>query len=557
MLALKIIALGVLVLTVGVVIHELGSNRKANKTSGPDIFDINPTVGKPAIEAQGAMNVYFSDLGSQVEIRINAHGMPILYVDVNKDGAVDANGADLSYAGFPDGSTCIQRLRLNSEGKLDQSAACGNIANSATAHVRRSQDSWDVTWIIPKQELSPKGDNAHIAFQIFNENEQRGDYYPDAPFSKIYRLRFSPTGAVSPPIRASSPSPVPSTTPVGEQRAIDERLAEDKNPSVRFDPPVITTFQAEKDSIERGSTTVLRWSVTGATNVKIGPNLGILPAQGERTLSPTETTQYTLIAQGHAGQVTTRQLTLRVTSSPPSISSFLAEPASINKGSSTLLRWSVAGAATVRIEPGLGESQVQGERPVSPEQTTLYTLTAEGPGGRTSKQLTINVAVPPSPSINFDAEPSSLIQGQSTTLRWKVSGASRISIEPDIGTATTSGSRSVKPSHTTIYTLVAEGPGGSMTRELTVPVSAPGRTSGQIIWTGNVSGVQLVTIDKDHADVGELQGALPGLPCIIQPSNEKKVSVASTPGPRNNYERLVLRVTGNGPTKVVIKWSLQ
>ena len=96
-----------------------------------------------------------------------------------------------------------------------------------------------------------------------------------------------------------------------------------------------------------------------------------------------------------------------------------------------------------------------------------------------------------------------------------------------------------------------------MTRELTVPVSAPGRTSGQIIWTGNVSGVQLVTIDKDHADVGELQGALPGLPCIIQPSNEKKVSVASTPGPRNNYERLVLRVTGNGPTKVVIKWSLQ
>jgi len=115
----------------------------------------------------------------------------------------------------------------------------------------------------------------------------------------------------------------------------------------------------------------------------------------------------------------------------------------------------------------------------------------------------------------------------------------------------------VSPTRTTRYTLTAEGPGGSSTKELTVAVAAPGPSTGEIVWTGSVSGIQLITIDKDHADVGTLEGSLPGVPCIIQPINERRVSVASSPSPRNNYERLVLRITGNGPMRVVVKWSLQ
>jgi hypothetical protein len=84
-----------------------------------------------------------------------------------------------------------------------------------------------------------------------------------------------------------------------------------------------------------------------------------------------------------------------------------------------------------------------------------------------------------------------------------------------------------------------------------------GPSSGTIIWTGDIRREQLITIDKDHADIGKIQGSLPSVACIIQPTDSKRVSVASTPGPRNNYERLVLRVRGNGTTRVTIKWSLQ
>jgi hypothetical protein len=113
------------------------------------------------------------------------------------------------------------------------------------------------------------------------------------------------------------------------------------------------------------------------------------------------------------------------------------------------------------------------------------------------------------------------------------------------------------PLNTTRYILTAQGPGGVTNREITVSVSEPTTSSGELIWTGNVHGIQLITIDKDHADVGTLEGSLPGLPCIIQPVDEKKVSIASSPGPRNNYERLVLRVTGNGAMRVVVKWALE
>jgi len=82
-------------------------------------------------------------------------------------------------------------------------------------------------------------------------------------------------------------------------------------------------------------------------------------------------------------------------------------------------------------------------------------------------------------------------------------------------------------------------------------------TSGEIIWTGDVNGTQLITIDKDHADVGTLQGSLPGVVCIIQPLDEKHVSVVSTPGSENNFNRLVLRVKGRGGMREVVKWSLQ
>jgi len=83
-----------------------------------------------------------------------------------------------------------------------------------------------------------------------------------------------------------------------------------------------------------------------------------------------------------------------------------------------------------------------------------------------------------------------------------------------------------------------------------------GPTSGEIVWDGNIKGTELITIENGQASSGTVSGALPGVLCLLQPADPKRVSIASTPAPHNQYKRMVFRVSGNGRTRVVIRWSL-
>ncbi len=86
------------------------------------------------------------------------------------------------------------------------------------------------------------------------------------------------------------------------------------------------------------------------------------------------------------------------------------------------------------------------------------------------------IAAPPpaKPSINsFTAEPSTIQKGQSSTLRWSISNATDMTIDQGVGAVQSNGSRQVFPSATTTYSLVANGPGGSDTRSVTVEVTSP------------------------------------------------------------------------------------
>ena len=86
-----------------------------------------------------------------------------------------------------------------------------------------------------------------------------------------------------------------------------------------------------------------------------------------------------------------------------------------------------------------------------------------------------HAAPPPAkPVINsFTAEPSTIEKGQSATLRWSISNATDMNIDQNIGAVQSQGSRQVYPANTTTYTLVANGPGGSDTRTVTVEVTSP------------------------------------------------------------------------------------
>ena len=72
----------------------------------------------------------------------------------------------------------------------------------------------------------------------------------------------------------------------------------------------------------------------------------------------------------------------------------------------------------------------------------------------------------------FTAEPSSIERGQASTLRWSVTDATSITIEP-LGQVQSNGSRQVFPSNTTTYRLVASGPAGNANATATVNVTVP------------------------------------------------------------------------------------
>src|SRR5262245_48024267 len=60
-------------------------------------------------------------------------------------------------------------------------------------------------------------------------------------------------------------------------------------------------------------------------------------------------------------------------------------------GASTTLRWEALNAYSLTIEPDVGVVATRGAHRVAPLVTTTYTLTATGPGGPTTRAVTVTV----------------------------------------------------------------------------------------------------------------------------------------------------------------------
>lgn len=102
--------------------------------------------------------------------------------------------------------------------------------------------------------------------------------------------------------------------------------------------------------------------------------------------------------------------------------------------------------------------------------------TVAGPPPSTPPPTVVPKA-PPTPEkpviARFQAEPSTVVKGSPSTLRWSISGASDISIDQGIGSVSDTGTRQVYPSADTTYTLVARGVGGTSSATISVRVTTP------------------------------------------------------------------------------------
>jgi hypothetical protein len=110
----------------------------------------------------------------------------------------------------------------------------------------------------------------------------------------------------------------------------------------------------------------------------------------------------------------------------PVIGNFKATPGSVQSGQSATLTWTVTGATTISIAPGIGA--VTGTSvTVTPGSTTIYTLTATNAGGSAFASTTVTVT---SPAISVSVTPTSatLAPGGSQQFSATVTGASNASV---------------------------------------------------------------------------------------------------------------------------------
>ena len=112
-----------------------------------------------------------------------------------------------------------------------------------------------------------------------------------------------------------------------------------------------------------------------------------------------------------------------------------------------------------------------GSVPVSPTQTTTYTLSAEGPGGPATASVTVTVGAGGAQIIRFEANPPTITPGQQATLSWTTTGASQVNIS-GVGTVAANGSTTVSPTQTTTYTLtLTTADGKTVTSPVTITVN--------------------------------------------------------------------------------------
>jgi peptidoglycan-associated lipoprotein len=72
-----------------------------------------------------------------------------------------------------------------------------------------------------------------------------------------------------------------------------------------------------------------------------------------------------------------------------------ASPGSINAGGTSTLSWSSTNATDLDIEPEVGKVAPQGSTPVTPTQSTTYTITATGSGGNATASARVDVGAAP------------------------------------------------------------------------------------------------------------------------------------------------------------------
>jgi hypothetical protein len=212
--------------------------------------------------------------------------------------------------------------------------------------------------------------------------------------------------------------------------------------------PRIVAFGANPATITAGQTSTLTWNVENATSVEIS-GIGTVNPTGSREVTPGATQTYVLTARNATGSVES-SATVTVNPGPgaaPTLTACVANPTtSPSPGSPVQISYVATNATSVEFNPAVPGATVSGPVTVMPQQTTAYTITAIGSGGRTATcSVNVNVTPPPAPEVVIvggtfletlnrelvlDATPSTDPSGGALTYRWEPLGTGASVLDP-------------------------------------------------------------------------------------------------------------------------------
>lgn len=167
------------------------------------------------------------------------------------------------------------------------------------------------------------------------------------------------------------------------------------------EPARICTFDASAKAVLPGEPVVLRWECAGSAKVRLEPGGLELDGKSEVTVTPLESTRYTVTANNAAGgQSRTLEVAVlgrTAAAALPvaaSVCTFEASRLVVKPGEQVDLRWVCQGNAKVRLEPGGLELDGQSSIAVVPDKTTVYTLSVSNLMGGSSRSLEVQVEAP-------------------------------------------------------------------------------------------------------------------------------------------------------------------
>ncbi len=246
--------------------------------------------------------------------------------------------------------------------------------------------------------------------------------------------------------------------------------------TVRSQTPTPTcSLSANPTHINEGNSTTLTWSSSHASSATINQGIGTVGVNGSYSVTPGDTTTYTLTVYGN-GTSATCNATVYVDERERPSCSLYASPQHVGRGGSSSLQWSSSNASSAYLSQ-VGDVSVSGSRTVydiTYDRTYVLTVYRNGQSATCSTTIYTD-EYSNIPSCSLYATPNSLPQGGYATLHWTTNNANSAWVSEGIGSVSVgSGNRTIQAHNTRVYTMTVYGYNGqTRTCSTTIGVYAP------------------------------------------------------------------------------------